>query len=169
MEKFEFIQMVEEVDKLIGHGTELVSVYIPEGIQISDVISHLKREYSQSQNIKSKSTMKNVTSAITSIISSVKSFKKPPERGMAVFSGFIDTKMVSYTVFPIESIRTYMYKCDSKFFTDPLKEMLEDKILYGLIVIDTNSAAIAVARGRNYEILYTKESGVMGKHGKGGQ
>ncbi|MFZ1039666.1 MAG: peptide chain release factor 1, partial [Candidatus Bathyarchaeia archaeon] len=39
-----------------GRGTELVSLYVPPGKQISDVINMLRDEYGTASNIKSTTT-----------------------------------------------------------------------------------------------------------------
>ena len=49
---------LEEVSKMRGMGTELVSVIIPPEKMLSDVRHHLIQEGGQAANIKSKSTRK---------------------------------------------------------------------------------------------------------------
>jgi len=86
-EKYDLKRKLEELRACKGRHTELISLYIPPSKQIFDVTAYLKNEYSQSQNIKSKTTMKNVLSAIESITSRLKQFKKPPENGVIFFVG----------------------------------------------------------------------------------
>ena len=66
-QKYDLKRQIEELKQAKGRHTELISLYVPPSKQIFDVNSYLKNEYSQSQNIKSKTTMKNVLSAIESI------------------------------------------------------------------------------------------------------
>ena len=87
--RYEFRKALQELQKLKGRGTELVSLYIPPGKQISDVVQYLREEYSTSSNIKSKSTRKNVLAAIESIMSRLKSYRFAPENGLAFFVGHI--------------------------------------------------------------------------------
>ena len=61
--KYDFKKAMQQIVSYRGRGTELISVYIPGTKQISDVMAYLRDEYSQSSNIKSKSTMKNVQGA----------------------------------------------------------------------------------------------------------
>lgn len=68
MEKRNFKQTLESLKEKRGFHTELISLYIPPEKPISDVIKYLKDEKSQSQNIKSKSTRKNVLNSISSIV-----------------------------------------------------------------------------------------------------
>ena len=150
--KYDFKKAMQQIVAHRGRGTELISVYIPGTKQISDVMAYLRDEYSQSSNIKSKSTMKNVQGAIDSIMSRLKTYKSPPENGMVIFCGEVpragdQTKMVQYVIDPPEPITAFMYRCDSTFFTDPLQAMMIDKKYYGLIVIDRKEPRAPERRG----------------------
>ena len=85
--RYDFKKAMQQIMGTRGRGTELISVYIPESRQISDVMAYLRDEYSQSSNIKSKSTMKNVQSAIDSIMSRLKTYKSAPPNGVVIFCG----------------------------------------------------------------------------------
>ncbi len=172
---YEFKRTLKELADKKGRGTELVSVYIPPDKQVSDVAKHMREEMSQSANIKSKSTKKNVQSAIEVIIQRLRLFPKPPERGLVMFVGMIPRggpgteKMETYVFEPPESIQTYTYHCNSEFFLEPLQDMLGDKDVYGLAVLDRKEATIAVLRGKRIDIIKILTSGVPGKHKAGGQ
>ena len=86
-QRYDLKRKIEELKSCKGKHTELISLYVPPSKQIFDVNSYLKNEYSQSQNIKSKTTRKNVLSAIESIMSRLKYFKRPPENGVVFFVG----------------------------------------------------------------------------------
>ncbi|MCX8170268.1 MAG: peptide chain release factor aRF-1, partial [Candidatus Methanomethyliaceae archaeon] len=150
-------------------------LYIPPGRQIADAMNNLREEYGTASYIKSKSTRKNVQDAIESIMQRLKLFKIPPPNGLIVFSGAIprgppgSEKIETYVIEPPEPISIYYYRCDSKFFLDPIKEMLAEKDIYGLIVLDRSSATFAILKGRRVDILETITSGVPGKHDAGGQ
>ncbi|MCW8801867.1 MAG: peptide chain release factor 1, partial [Candidatus Bathyarchaeota archaeon] len=58
-----------------GRGTELVSLYVPPGRQVSEVVSMLNNEYGTATNIKSNTTRKNVQDAITRVTQRMKMFK----------------------------------------------------------------------------------------------
>ncbi len=174
-ELFEVKRTLKELSEKKGRGTELVSVYIPPDKQISDVVKHMREELSQSANIKSKQTKKNVQSAIEVIMQRMKLFRRPPEKGLVLFVGMIPKggpgteKMETYVFEPPEPVQTYTYHCDSQFFLEPLEEILEDKEIYGLAVIDRKEATIAIMKGKRVDILKTLTSGVPGKHKAGGQ
>jgi peptide chain release factor subunit 1 len=171
---YEFRRSLEEVRKLSGRGTELISLYIPPSRQISDVSNYLRSEYSQSSNIKSASTRKNVQAAISSILSRLKNFKQPPENGLVFFVGHRSigadqTNMVQFVLEPPEPVPTFIYRCDSSFFTEPIEGMLETKETYGLIVIDRSEATIGYLHGKRIESVKNMQSLVPSKHGRGGQ
>ncbi len=173
-ERYRFRRQLEEIEEAHGRGTELISLYVPPTKQISDVTNHLRSEYSQSSNIKSKTTRKNVMGAIESIISKLKYFKRPPDNGMVFFVGHKGigadkTEMVSYVVEPPEPVPTFLYRCDSDFFTDPLRDMLLEKDNYGLIVLDRSEATIGMLRGRRIDVIKNIQSMVPSKHRMGGQ
>ena len=174
-ELYEVKRTLKELSEKKGRGTELVTVYIPPDRQVSDVVKHMREELSQSANIKSKQTKKNVQSAIEVIMQRMKLFPKPPEKGLVLFVGMIPRggpgteKMETYMFEPPEPVQTYIYHCDSTFFLKPLQEIIEDKDVYGLAVIDRKEATIAILRGKRIDIIKNLTSGVPGKHKAGGQ
>lgn len=175
LEYFRLKRLVQDLEAKEGRATELVSLYIPPGRQISDAANNLREEYGTAANIKSKSTRKNVQDAIESILQRLKLFRMPPENGLIVFAGAIPRggpgteKMETYVIEPPEPINIYYYRCDSRFFLDPIKDMLTEKDIYGLIVMDRSDATFALLRGRRLEIVETITSGVPSKHDAGGQ
>ena len=174
LREYQFKRYVDQIKKLEGRGTELISVYVPPERQISDVVGYLRDEYSTSSNIKSKTTRKNVTTAIESIMSKLKYYKSPPEHGLAIFVGYVPTRgdksdMVSFFIEPPQSVTSFFYRCDSKFYLEPILPMLEKKEVYGLIVMDRAEATIGILRGARIEIVQNEDSLVPSKHHQGGQ
>jgi peptide chain release factor subunit 1 len=173
-QKYDFRRSLEEIRNLKGRGTELISVYVPPTKQISDVAAYLREEFSQSSNIKSASTRKNVQGAISSILARLKYFKTAPPNGVIFFVGEISTtgdqtRMVQYVLEPPDPITTFLYRCDSDFYLEPLEGMLVDKKVYGLLVIDRSEATIGVLRGKAIHIIRNLDSLVPSKHRMGGQ
>ena len=172
---YEVKRTLKELSQKKGRGTELVSVYIPPDRQISDVVKHMREELSQSANIKSKQTKKNVHSAIEVIMQRMKLFPKPPEKGLVLFVGMIPRggpgteKMETYVFEPPETVQTYIYHCNSEFYLEPLQEILAEKDVYALAVIDRKEATLAILRGKRIDIIKHMTSGVPGKHKAGGQ
>lgn len=170
---YTFRKKLNELEGRKGRATELISLYIPPERQIFDVMAYLRNELSQSSNIKSKTTRKNVTSAISSIMSRLKSYKRVPENGLALFVGHVadvgdQTKMIVEIIEPPEKIDIYAYRCDSAFFLEPLEDMSEKHDVYGLIVIDRKEAAIGFLKGKRIEAVWSSQSRVPSKHSRGG-
>ncbi|MES3518242.1 MAG: peptide chain release factor aRF-1 [Natronomonas sp.] len=175
-QKYEFRKVIEELEEYDGSGTQLVSIYIPEERQISDVVEHVVQEHSEASNIKSKSTRTAVQDALTSIKDRLRYYDTfPPENGMVIFSGAVDsgggrTEMVTEVLeSPPEPIQSFRYHCDSAFLTEPLEEMLGDKGLYGLVVLDRREANVGWLKGKRVEPVKSASSLVPGKQRKGGQ
>jgi len=171
---YDLRRQLEELKKCRGKHTELISLYVPPSKQIFDVVAYLRNEYSQSQNIKSKTTMKNVLSAIESIMSRLKTFKHPPPNGLVMFVGHKSigadkTDMVAFIIEPPMPVVTFLYRCDSEFYTEPLEGMLTEKEIYGLFLIDRRECTVGMLRGSRVEMIRYMTSQVPGKHGRGGQ
>jgi peptide chain release factor subunit 1 len=158
-----------------GRGTELISVYVPPGKQISDVINTLRDEYGTASNIKSTTTRKNVMDAIVKVQQRLKLFKEPPENGLVIFCGAIpqngagSERIETYVIIPPEPIHIWLYRCDARFHTEYLQEMLREKETYGILLIDSSGATLATLQGRRLEIVREMSSGVPGKTRAGGQ
>ncbi len=166
---------LEELRKMKGFGTELVTVYLPPDRQIYDVRQLLQNEHGQAANIKSKSTKKNVQGAIESALSTLNNYKTPGERGLAIFVGAIivgnnKTRMINVTIDdPPDEIQSVRYRCDSSFELDQLEEMLIDRASYGLFVIDRSESCYGLASGKRIHVQEYLPSQVPSKHGRGGQ
>ncbi|MDI9644768.1 MAG: peptide chain release factor aRF-1 [Candidatus Verstraetearchaeota archaeon] len=175
LETFRLKKLIEELESKEGKATELISQYIPPTRQISDAMTNLREELGTSANIKSKSTRKNVQDAIESIMQKLRLFRTPPKNGLVIFSGAIPRggpgteKIETYVIEPPEPINLFLYRCDSKFYLDPIKEMLVEKDVYGLIVMDRSDASFALLKGRRLDIVETITSGSPSKHDAGGQ
>ncbi len=160
-----------------GRATELISMYVPPGKQISDAINMLRDEYGTASNIKSTTTRKNVQEAIVKVQQRLKLFKDPGEKGIVIFCGAIpqegggpgSERMETYVIIPPEPIRIYLYRCDSRFHTEHLQEMLRERETYGILLIDASGATIATLQGKKLDIVREMTSGVAGKTRAGGQ
>ena len=71
----------------------------------------MREELSQSANIKSKQTKKNVQSAIEVIMQRMKLFQRPPEKGLVLFVGMIPRGGPG-----TEKMETYMFYCTHNNF-----------------------------------------------------
>ena len=73
-ERFKLKKVIKELKSKQGRHTELISVYIPKGYDINNVLSQLSEEQGTASNIKSKTTKKNVTDALEKTIQHLKLF-----------------------------------------------------------------------------------------------
>ncbi len=169
-------QLLDNLKKKKGFHTELISLYIPHDRKISDVTNHLKNEISESQNIKSKLTRKNVLDSISTLIGQLKNIKEIPENGLVMFSGAIPQsntpgteKNELYIVEPTDRVNTFRYHCANEFLLWPLEKMLVSKEAYGLLVIGRKESAVGYIKGNKVEVLKEFTSGIHGKHRAGGQ
>lgn len=175
--KKEIYKLKTDLDGLrnkAGRSTELISLYIHKDKHIYEVTNRLKDEYNQASNIKSRTTRQNVLSTLDSLIQKLKLYRDIPENGIVFFCGAVDTggnktDLQTSIVIPPEPITFYKYHCDSKFFIEPLEDMLYDKKIFGLIVLDTDEATIGILDGKNIQTIDNFDSNIMGKHNKGGQ
>lgn len=175
LEQYRLERLVKELKSKQGRGTELISLYIPAGRPLSDIMDTLRQEYSTAQNIKDRTTRHHVLDALMSIMQKLKIFKETPPNGLIIFGGYIpqgppgSEKMEVYVIEPPQPIDTFLYRCDSRFYVEFLEEMVAEKEVFGLIVIDRSEAVFAILHGRHLEILEYITSGVPGKHSAGGQ
>lgn len=175
IEKYRLGRLIKELESKKGRGTELISLYIPPGRQIADVMNVLRQEYSQASNIKDRTTRHHVLDALTSCMQRLKLFRKIPDTGLIIFCGYVlrgapgDEKLEVHLIVPPEPINIYLYRCDSKFHIEPLKDFIREKDFYGIIVMDRQEATFAILKGSRLEIVEHITSGVPGKHDAGGQ
>ncbi|MFQ6020906.1 MAG: peptide chain release factor aRF-1 [Candidatus Aenigmatarchaeota archaeon] len=167
-------KLLKELSSIKGRHTELVSVYVPSGYSLNEIMTQIRNEQGTAINIKSKSTRKNVLGALEKILQHLKIYKQTPENGLAVFAGNIseqegisDIKL--WAVEPPEPLKTKLYWCDQRFELEPLREMIAEKELYGLVVMDNREASIGLLKGKKINLLRRLESIVPGKTSKGGQ
>jgi peptide chain release factor subunit 1 len=175
LELFRLRKTLQALASKEGRATELITLYVPPGRQISDALNMLRDEYGTASNIKSTTTRKNVQEAIVKVQQRLKLFKAPPENGLVIFCGAIpqngagSERMETYVIEPPEPINIYLYRCDSRFHTEHLQEQLREKETYGILLIDASGATIATLQGKRLEIVREITSGVPGKTRAGGQ
>src|SRR3989338_9024991 len=108
------------------------------------------------------------------MIQHLKLFKRTPPNGLVVFSGNVAERegQQDFKVWSIEPpipLKTRIYSCDKEFVLDILREMLEAKEVYGLVVMDRRDANIALLKGKTIIPLVKTHSEVPGKFKSGGQ
>jgi peptide chain release factor subunit 1 len=173
-QKHDLKKLVKELENYRGRHTELITVYVPVGYDIVKIIQHLDQEKGTASNIKSAATRKNVITALEKMIQHLRLFKKTPEHGLAAFSGNVTEKegqedFKVWSVEPPVPLNTRIYRCDKEFQLELLREMLDVKEVYGLVIIDRRDANIAYLKGKTIVPLKSTHSEVPGKTRAGGQ
>jgi len=176
LERYRLKKILENLASKEGRGTELISLYIPPGRQVSEVVSMLKDEWGTASNIKSNTTRKNVQDAIVKVTQRLKLFRTVPENGLVLFCGAIPQNGPGseriegpYVIIPPEPVNIYLYRCDSKFHINYLMDLLKETETYGILLLDSSEATYATLTGRRLKIVQEITSGIPGKHRAGGQ
>src|SRR3989441_4796666 len=173
--RFRFRRTLEQLANKAGRGTELISLYVPPGSRIHEVLANLREEGGTAVNIKSRTTRRNLQDAIERVSQRLRLFKEPPPTGLVIFAGAIpqngqgSERMEIYTLIPPEPITVGFYRCDARFHVEPLQALVAEKDTYGILVIDGNEAVAATLKGRRVEIQKAFTSGIPGKSRAGGQ
>jgi peptide subunit release factor 1 (eRF1)/intein/homing endonuclease len=62
-----------------------------------------------------------------------------------------------------------VHNCDDHFHLDPLREMLKEENVVGILAMDATEAGFGIVSGDSWEVVDVTSSGVSGKTRKGGQ
>jgi peptide chain release factor subunit 1 len=173
-DKLRIKKIIRELHSHKAAHTEFVSVYIPEGYDMTKIINHLAEEQGTASNIKSAATRKNVQNALEKMIQHLRTIGKTPVNGLAVFSGNVASMegkqdMRVWSVEPPTPLNIRIYRCDKNFVTDILEDMMMENRVFGLVVMDRRDANLALLRGKTIVPLQKTHSEVPGKHRAGGQ
>ncbi|RMD57567.1 peptide chain release factor 1 [Candidatus Woesearchaeota archaeon] len=173
-QRYHLKKFIKELESHSARHTEFVTVYVPSGYDLSKIIQHLVQEQGTATNIKSSQTRNNVIDALERMIQHLKLIQRTPPNGLAVFAGNVasaegKSDVRVWSLEPPIPISTRMYRCDKNFQLDLLRDMLESKEVYGMIVMDNRDASIAVLKGKSIVPLVSAHSHVPGKFRAGGQ
>ncbi|MFH1506716.1 MAG: peptide chain release factor aRF-1 [archaeon] len=173
-QRYKLKHFIKELESHRGRHTELVSVYIPTGYDMNKVVTHVSQEQGTASNIKSKQTRDNVITALEKMLQHLKLYPRTPPHGLAVFSGNVTEKegQQNFQVWSLEPpipLQTRIYRCDKTFVLEPLQEMVSEKAVYGLVVMDKREGNVALLRGKTIIPLKNATSNVPGKTRAGGQ
>jgi len=173
-QKKRLLRFVKQLEQYRGRHTELVSIYIPQGYDLNKIIQHVQDEQGTASNIKDKTNRNNVIDSLERIVRHLRLFKQTPPNGLAVFAGNISDKenkvdIEVFSIEPSEPLQLRTYRCDQTFLLEPLKEMIEVKEVYGLIVLDNREGNVGILKGTMIREIKKLTSDVPGKTTKGGQ
>ncbi len=149
----------------------MLSLYIPPGRPISDVMNLLRQELSITDNIKLKRTKDAVQRALTAAMDRLSKIPKVPDTGLVVFCGEdMQTRdFICYVFSPPDPVPVFFYRTDKWFHIEFLEEMVEEREAFGILIIERDAATIGLLQGTRLKVLEELEGYVPGKHHKGGQ
>jgi peptide chain release factor subunit 1 len=156
-----------------GRGMEFISLFIPREKSIDEIVAILKQE-SNSTVMKSENVGDRLQDAIKNVIQRLKLQKEIPENGLAIFAGTFVTNDLEREVLnveevvPPEPITAYSYEVNDHFHLEPLREMLRDQKVVGLVAMDSKEASFGMLNGERLEPIENIASGIPGKSAKGG-
>ncbi len=173
-DKLHLKKLIRELKSHKAPHTEFVSVYIPQGYELTKIINHLAEEQGTAANIKSAITRKNVQNALEKMIQHLRTIGKTPSNGLAVFAGNVAAAegkqdLRAWSIEPPVPLNIRIYRCDKQFVTDILEDMMAEHRVYGLVVFDRRDAIFALLRGKTIIPLQKTHSEVPGKFKAGGQ
>ncbi len=158
-----------------GRGMEFISLYIPRGKSIDEIVAILKSESdSAAEKSESVSVRDRLQDALKNVVQRLKLRNEISENGFAIFAGtFVANEGESEVlrieeIVPPEPIMAYLYEVDNHFHLELLREMLRDQKVVGLIALDSKEAIFGILNGERFEFIENITSGIHGKSGKGG-
>jgi peptide chain release factor subunit 1 len=157
-----------------GREKNFISLYIPPVMSLDEIVAILKKE-SELIVMKSERAEDRFQKTLRNLIQRLKQQKEIPENGLAIFSGFFITNYPEREdlnfeeIVSPEPISKFLFEVDNHFGLEPLREMLRDQKIVGLIALDSKEAGFGLLNGEHLELIEKITSGIPGKSGKGGQ
>jgi peptide chain release factor subunit 1 len=157
-----------------GRGKEFVTIYVPPSSSIDEVVAVLKRESNEIPP-KSDSAQDRLQEVLKNTIQNLKQLKEIPDNGLAIFSGTLvkgkpEVETLEFReIVPPEPITRYLFEICNYFQLEPLREMLRNQKVVGVIALDSKEAGFGILNGEQLELVGEITSGIPGKSGKGGQ
>jgi len=173
IEQWKVRRLISALNQARGHGTSAITLIIGAGCDINRSNKMLTEELSAGTNVKSKENRLSVLSALTSTQQRLKRYNRIPDNGLIIFCGemLMDDKVkkVTFDIVPFKPIHKSLYKCDNKFHTEALAELLGCDSKFGFLIIDGNGTLYGTVKGSNREVLHKFSVDLPKKHGRGGQ
>lgn len=153
---------------------EFISLYIPSQASIDAVVSDLKKQ-EENCNLASKSGNIHLKEAFQTVIKHIRAQKEAPTNGQVIFAGVYSADGTEKEAVNIEDlasptpISSYILAVEDHFVLEPLRDMVRDQRIVGIISLDAKEANFSVLTGGNLQSVEDLTSGIPGKTGKGGQ
>ena len=151
----------------------LISLYISPNLSIDQTSIILKQEIHSEAKLETKRA--EYEEALKKLVQYLKQKIALPETGLALFAGVIfnneleSDQLTLEEIIPPEPVAIYRLSVDNHFDLSPLREMLRDQKIVGIIVLDAKTASFGLSSNESFQFLETITSGVPGKTSKGGQ
>ena len=173
VEPGELKKILGELESAESTGDK-ISLYIPPGKEMADVLRFLDKEYEAAVLIPDRAKRESHKGSVADVISALRARKLIPKNGLAVFcnghtEGHDTGHRSCIVIEPPVPVPAYLYRCSGIFEPGPLRAMLTEESLSGLIVIDRNVAWWGITDGNRVEPLGDLTSLVPAKQKKGGQ
>ncbi len=157
---------INDLETEEGTRQELFSLFIPHTTPIADVTQYLEDEYNRAESVPAQHTL-------SSILAELKKYDELPVNGLAVFCGAGSDETRSdprcTCIEPPEPLTDYLYRRSTRYELEPFRQMLAEKNLYGLLVIDLSGAWWGFLNGNRTESAGHSTSSIPQKQRKGGQ
>jgi peptide chain release factor subunit 1 len=156
-----------------GREKDFISLYIPHETLMEEVVASLKKE-AESIVMNSERAEDRLQKTLKNVIQQLKQQTELPENGLVVFAGTFANNQGEETfnfevILPPEPVANYLYMVDNHFELEPLREMLRDQKIVGIITLDAKEASFGLLIGERLDLFGTITSGIPGKTRKGGQ
>ena len=167
VKQYKMRKFIAQLSSEEGTGMEFVSLYLPRVKSAGEIITLLEQK-SDSSEIKSGRAGDSVRETLTRVIHRLKLQKEFPENGLAIFAGSNKTENEIQEIIPPEPITSYVCTIDDHFDLEPLRKMLREDRIVGIVAMDSKEAGFGILSGDKLDVIDDITSGVSGKSDKGG-
>ena len=102
IDKHHLQKFIKELKSKRARHTELISVLIPAGYELTKITQQLSDEAGTASNIKSSTTRNNVIDALEKLIGHLRKYPRTPKNGLAAYSGNVAENEGSYDFFSLQ-------------------------------------------------------------------
>lgn len=169
VKKYKMRKLVASLSSREATAKELVSIYIPRDKSIGEIETILK-EKQDSSEIKSQGARQQVRDELSEIIHHLRTLSEIPDSGIAIFAASnLGTKQMEiHELIPPEPVTHFIFAIDDHFDLEPLRTMLREERVVGIIAMDANEAGFGILNGERLDVVDHITSGISGKSDKGG-
>jgi peptide chain release factor subunit 1 len=165
-------KLIASLSSKQGREMDFISLYIPPKTSIDDVIVFLKKESYTDQ--KPNNIKNQLQENLKKLMHHLKQQSEIPENGLATFAGTDISNLekeasIVEQIIPSKPIGKFLYEVNNHFQLEPLREMLRDQKIVGLIALDSKEAGFGIFIGEGLKLEEEITSGISGKTKKGGQ